>query len=336
MSRIEKLLPIILSILLPGLSILSNNNVDGELNLTQAFPKYLLIVCFLYSIWQLNDYILEHPKWVIVRFRKTKLVKHVTVFINLIYIALFVVVDYFLLPEWLSLSATVPVWVVSTRLIMVSLIFAVFQQALRITKRQQFLYAQNLSLQTEKLKSELESMKQQINPHFLFNSLNTLMDLIEEDQKKAVGFVRVFSNLYRVVLQSSRQDFVYLEDELAFLNDYWELLKIRFNGAVHLTVNIPDEMRKVLIPPLSLQLLIENAVKHNKATNDKPLRIEVFQTNDTLVVQNNINPKPFVTYSAGHGLVNLQKRFSLLVSPIEYGAEKDVYKVILPLIRNQT
>jgi two-component system, LytTR family, sensor kinase len=218
---------------------------------------------------------------------------------------------------------------------MASLIFAVFQQALRMTKQQEYLYAQNLLLQTEKLKSELETMKQQINPHFLFNSLNTLIDLIEEDQKKAVGFVRVFSNLYRVVLQSSRRDFVFLEDELTFLNDYWELLKIRFNGAVHLTVNIPAEMRKVLIPPLSLQLLIENAVKHNKATGETPLRIEVFETNNTLVIQNNINPKPFVSHSEGLGLVNLQKRFSLLVAPIEYGVDKDVFKVILPLKKNQ-
>lgn len=253
------------------------------------------------------------------------------VLINLMYITLFLVVDYFFLPTGISLSSSLPIWVVAIRLIMAALIFAVFQQALKMTKQRESLYAQNLLLQTEKLKSELETMKQQINPHFLFNSLNTLIDLIEDDQKKAVGFVRVFSNLYRVVLQSSRQDFVFLEDELAFLNDYWELLKIRFNGAVHLTVNISDEKRKMLIPPLSLQLLIENAVKHNKATNENPLYIEVFETYDTLVIQNNINPKPFVSYSEGLGLVNLQKRFSLLVAPIEYGLDKDVFKVILPL-----
>lgn len=325
-------MPIILSLLLPGLSIISNR---GDLDLLKAFPKYLVVVFFLYSIWRLNDYLFKHPDWFISRFWKTKLVKLTIVLINLLYISLFVVLDYYLLPAGISLSSSLPIWVVSTRLIMASLIFAVFQQALRITKQQESLYAQNLLLQTEKLKSELETVKQQINPHFLFNSLNTLIDLIEDDQKKAVGFVRVFSNLYRVVLQSSRRDFVFLEDELTFLNDYWELLKIRFNGAVFLTVNIPDEMRKVLIPPLSLQLLIENAVKHNKATNEKPLFIEVFQNNDTLVIQNNITPKTFVSHSEGLGLVNLQKRFSLLVAPIEYGVEKDVYKVILPLKRNQ-
>lgn len=332
MNRIEKLLPIILSVLLPGLNIISNR---GDLDLLKAFPKYLVVVFFLYSLWRLNDYLFKYPDWFISRVGETRLVKPVMVLINLFYIALFVVIDYLFLPASISLSSSMPTWVVTTRLIMGSLIFTVFQQALRITKQQESLYAQNLLLQTEKLKSELETVKQQINPHFLFNSLNTLIDLIENDQKKAVGFVRVFSNLYRVVLQSSRRDFVSLADELAFLNDYWQLLKIRFNGAVHLTVNIPDEMRKVMIPPLSLQLLIENAVKHNKATNENPLRIEVLEMNNTLVVQNNINPKPFVSHSEGLGLVNLQKRFSLLVAPIEYGVDKDVYKVILPIKRNQ-
>lgn len=329
MNRIERLLPIILSLLLPGLSIISS---QGDLDLTAAFPKYLLSVLFLYSIWQLNDYQIRHPNWEI---GETKMVKTRFLLTNLLYISLILGLDYFIFPSWISLSSTVPVWVVAIRLGMAATIFAVFQQTLRMTKKQESLYAQNLLLQTEKLKSELETMKQQINPHFLFNSLNTLIDLIEEDQKKAVGFVRVFSNLYRVVLQSSRRDFVFLEDELTFLNDYWELLKIRFNGAVHLQVDIPDKIRKVLIPPLSLQLLIENAVKHNKATNDTPLYIAIFESNGTLVIQNNINPKPFVSHSEGLGLVNLQTRFSLLLAPIEYGENEDVFRVILPLKKNQ-
>lgn len=332
MNRIERLVPIILSLLLPGLSIISS---QGDLDPLEVFPKYLLSVFFLYSIWQLNDYQFKHPDWFILRIGETKMVKTVFVLTNIFYISIFLVLDYFLLPSWISVSSAVPIWVVATRLTMASLIFAVFQQALKMTKQQESLYAQNLLLQTERLKSELETMKQQINPHFLFNSLNTLIDLIEEDQKKAVGFVRVFSNLYRVVLQSSRQDFVFLEDELTFLNDYWELLKIRFNGAVRLQVDIPDELRKVLIPPLSLQLLIENAVKHNQATNDNPLRIEVFETRDTLVIQNNINPKPFVSYSEGLGLVNLQKRFSLLLAPIEYGEYENMFRVILPYKKTQ-
>ncbi|WP_157963264.1 sensor histidine kinase [Algoriphagus litoralis] len=332
MNRIEKIVPVILSLLLPGLSIISS---QGDLDPIEVFPKYLLSVFFLYSIWQLNDYQFKHPDWLILRVGETKMLKTVFVLTNLLYISLILALDFFIFPSWISLSSTVPIWVVATRLTMAALIFAVFQQALKMTKQQDSLYSQNLLLQTEKLKAELESMKQQINPHFLFNSLNTLIDLIEEDQKKAVGFVRVFSNLYRVVLQSSRRDFVFLEDELSFLKDYWELLKIRFNGAVHLQVDIPVELRKVLIPPLSLQLLIENAVKHNQATNENPLRIEVFENKDTLVIQNNINPKPFVSYSEGLGLVNLQKRFSLLLAPIEYGENENMFRVILPYKKTQ-
>jgi len=331
MTRIERLLPIILSILLPGLNIISNNYTEGDLNLTKVLPKYLLIVFFLYSVWRLNDFILDHPRWAFIKTGETKLIKPVLVLINLIYIALFVLIDFFLLPEAVSLSTIVPPWMVVIRLVMAVLVFIVFQQVLRTTKQRESLYVQNLTLQTEKLKSELETMKQQINPHFLFNSLNTLIDLIEEDQTKAVRFVRVFSNLYRVVLQSSRRDFIYLEDELAFLNDYWELLKIRFNGAVNLVIHIPDDKFKALIPPLSLQFLIENAVKHNKATNANPLLIEIYESNNSIVIQNKIIPKPFTAHGEGLGLKNLQKRFSLLLSPIEYSVENELFKVILPL-----
>jgi sensor histidine kinase YesM len=333
MNKIERLVPIALSMLLPILSII---NSQGDLDLIEALPRYLLSVLFLYSIWQLNNYQIKHRAWFDLKIGKTKKMgKTLTLFTNLLCISFTVGLDYFLLPSWISLSSIVPIWVVATRLTMAALILVVFQQSLKMTKQQESLYAQNLLLQTEKLKSELETMKQQINPHFLFNSLNTLIDLIEENQKKAVGFVRVFSNLYRVVLQSSRRDFVFLEDELAFLMDYWELMKIRFNDAVHLQVDISDEMRKVLIPPLCLQLLIENAIKHNMATNEIPLYITVFESNGTLVIQNNTNPKPFVSYSEGLGLVNLQKRFSLLVAPIEYGQNKDVFRVILPIKKNQ-
>ncbi len=328
MNRIERLLPIILSLLLPGFSIISTG---GDLDLLKTFPKYLVAVLFLYSIWRLNDYLFQEPVWFVSRIREARLVKLTIVLCNLLYIALFIVADFYILGKDLSLSSSLPIWVVAIRLVMASLIFAVFQQVLRTTKQQESLHRQNLLLQTEKLKFELETVKQQINPHFLFNSINTLIDLIEEDQKRAVAFVRVFASMYRVVLQSSRCDFVYLEEELAFLNNYWDLLKMRFSEAVQLTVNIPYEMHKVLIPPLSLQMLIENAVKHNKATCEKPLRIEVLGINDTLIVQNNFNPKPFVLNREGLGLLNLQKRFSLLVSPIHYGVDNDKYKVILPL-----
>ena len=331
MSRLERLLPIILSILLPGLNIISNNHVEDYINPAQVFPKYLLIVCFLYSVWRLNDFFLDNPRWVFIKTIEFKFINPVLVLINLIYIALFVWIDFFFLPDFLSLSMIVPPWMVAFRLIIAVLVFIVFQQALKTTKQRESLYVQNLTLQTEKLKFELESMKQQINPHFLFNSLNTLIDLIEEDQKKAVRFVRIFSNLYRVVLQSSRRDFILLEDELKFLTDYWELLKIRFNGAVNLVIHIPEDKFKALIPPLSLQFLIENAVKHNKATNDNPLFIEIYEYNNSIVIQNKISPKRFAAHGEGLGLKNLQKRFSLLFSPIEYSVENELFKVILPL-----
>lgn len=331
MMKMEKYLPVILSLLLPLLNIANNNFLGDNLEWTGMVPKYIFLVCLLYSVWHINHYIFDYIAKANFKFPGTVLL---AVLLNLLYIILLAVVDYTLLPQTISLTATVPVWMVITKLGMATLIFATFQQVLRITKQRESLRVQNLSLQTEKLKSEMETMKQQVNPHFLFNSLNTLIDFIEEDQSKAVDFVRTFSNLYRVVLQSSRRDFVFLEDELAFMNNYWELLKMRLNGAVHLTVSIPEEKYQYLVPPLSLQLLIENAVKHNQATEKKPLQIEVFESRNMVIVQNNIIPKPYVPFREGFGLKNLQKRFSLLLAPIEYGVSGNLFKVILPIKTN--
>jgi sensor histidine kinase YesM len=334
MTRVERFLPIILAVLLPALNVISYNTTNDDLDFEAVFPRYIFLSTYLLSIWHFNSYLLNHRKSIVGRVSSPELFNVVMVFANLIYIALFIIVGSIILPKGVRYSPDIPLWLVIIRLILVALVLTVFQQVLRVNRQRESLQIQNLSLQAEKLKSELETMKQQVNPHFLFNSLNTLIDLIEENQTKAVGFVRTFSNLYRVVLQSSRRDFVFLEDELAFLNDYWELLKIRFKGAVVLKVDVPKDKLQALIPPLSLQLLIENAVKHNQATEQQPLVVEVYERNNALIVQNKIVLKPFVPHSEGFGLVNLQKRFSLLFEPIQYNVDDGIYRVVLPLKMN--
>ncbi|MEM9327220.1 MAG: histidine kinase, partial [Bacteroidota bacterium] len=180
-------------------------------------------------------------------------------------------------------------------------------------------------------KAELNAMKQQINPHFLFNSLNTLIDLIEDDQEKAVEFVRSFSNLYRIVLQSSRHNLILLEDELAFLNYYWELLKMRFNDTVELNIDLPEHFLTYMIPPLSLQLLVENAVKHNQFSRDRPLVLKIFSEEGAIKVTNELNPKVYEEHESGFGLQNLQKRFTSLISPITIEKGDKFFSVTLPV-----
>jgi len=147
-----------------------------------------------------------------------------------------------------------------------------------------------------------------------------------------VKFVRYFSHVYRFVLQSSQQDLVPLQAELKFINAYWNLLKMRHQKGIELVVQIDQEKMHKLIPPLSLQLVVENAIKHNKITTENPLRINLYNQENTLVIENQLIPKASLVKGEGVGLQNLKMRFELIVEqPITFGEEDRTYKVTLPL-----
>lgn len=318
-------MPFVLAILLPGLNIVSNHADILGLPWKAIVTQYATSSIFLLAMWYSNQYLLKEKNPVVRYFGV-----YGSLFLgNAFLILILLFLDYFIVTSGLKIDDNYVA--VSFRLAILAFLLVMIQRVFKTIRDREALKRQNLSLQTENLKSQMETLKQQINPHFLFNSLNTLLDFIEEDQEKAVEFVRSFSNLYRVVLQSSQRDFVLLEDELKFLHDYWKLLKMRFNGAVDLQIDSKLETTNYLIPPLSFQLLIENAVKHNQATSEKPLTIEIFRSDNSIVIQNNLIPKAYKEKGEGVGLMNLQKRFTLLYKPIQYGIEGNMYKVILPL-----
>ncbi|MDW3191578.1 MAG: histidine kinase [Cytophagales bacterium] len=328
MRNIEKYLPVILALLIPALGLINQTHIEGPLPWSSVISQYLVGTFFLVFLWYGNvmgERLKSIPLFA--RLSQTAL----WAVINSGSIIIFLSVNVMLQPIiWKNLPQ-IPLGLVVLRMIVASVVFTFIQQALNAIKQREALRVQNLSLQAENLTSQLEAMKQQINPHFLFNSLNSLLDLIEEDQEKATEFVRSFSNLYRVVLQSSQRDFISLEDELIFLEDYWHLIKMRFNSAVDMVVSIPEEIKNYWIPPLSLQLLVENAVKHNIATPKEQLVVTIEARDDELVISNKVNPKAFEVAGEGVGLKNLQKRFSLLLKPISFGVEADLFVIKLPL-----
>lgn len=191
--------------------------------------------------------------------------------------------------------------------------------------------------QTEQAKAEaeLEALKNQIDPHFIFNSLNTLSHLIEKDPKKARQFNDYLADVYRYILQNKSRDLVMVREEIAFLNDYFALLKIRFEEAVRLEINIPAHMMdQFLIPPISLQVLAENAIKHNAFNDGHPLVIEVSLEGDELVVQNNLRKKTLRKATSGIGLQNLDERYKLTTSKsISIRQKENDFIVCLPVLK---
>ncbi|WP_456423916.1 2TM domain-containing protein [Lutibacter sp.] len=160
--------------------------------------------------------------------------------------------------------------------------------------------------------AKYESLKSQIDPHFLFNSLNVLTSLIEENPKQAEKFTTKLSKVYRYVLEQKNKDLIELDEELHFAKTYMELLKMRFENAV--TFEIPEKASnsEFKILPLSLQLLLENTIKHNVVSEENPLKVSIAEVDGYLVVKNNYNPKTILTKGTKVGLKNIIDRYNLI------------------------
>ncbi len=186
-------------------------------------------------------------------------------------------------------------------------------------------------LKQQSLLNELEALKNQINPHFLFNSLNSLNSLIR-DNKPATTFVNKLSFMYRYILQSRSQDLVTIEEELKFLESYIYLINTRYRDRFKIEISIDSEFMTEKIPALALQLLVENAVKHNEISESNPLLVKVYYEKNAIVVENVIRLRTTFVDSTGNGLVNLDKRYMMLKNQnIIISNAENIFKVKLPL-----
>ena len=194
-------------------------------------------------------------------------------------------------------------------------------------------------LEKETAVARLDSLRRQVDPHFLFNSLNALTSLVEEnDPARAVRFIRQLSQVYRYVLDSQAHELVPLSDELRFAEAYLFLQKTRLGAALEVEMSLPSpaETAAFFVPPLALQLLLENAIKHNTALQAEPLRLRVSldAAARTLTVRNTRRPRRLAPGEAsGRGLPNLAARYGFLTDrPVAFGPEGEEFVVVLPLL----
>lgn len=198
---------------------------------------------------------------------------------------------------------------------------------------------QNHALELERLiqkqlEANISSLKEQLSPHFLFNSLNTLKSLIKSDTDASQDFVVNLAEVYRFLLNHKEHTTVSVYEELQFIQAYSYLLKKRFGNSFEIHIRIPDEALQYSIPPLTLQLLIENAVKHNIVSKNKPLQIEIMLEGDYFKVINNYQPKNNGEPSGNVGLANLNKRYELLIGRgIEISKRDDFFEVNVPILQ---
>lgn len=185
----------------------------------------------------------------------------------------------------------------------------------------------------ENIRYQFDLLRNQVNPHFLFNSFNTLISLIEQDQPGAVHYVEKLSDLFRNMLAYREEILITLKEELSLLENYVYLQQQRYRANLSIELNIGDSFMETFIPPLTLQLLVENAIKHNVISTKKPLRIQVFDQGNHIHVSNPFQPKRQAPPSTGLGLENIQKRYSLLSSQtVETIQNGETFVVRIPLL----
>ncbi|QBO57773.1 2TM domain-containing protein [Chryseobacterium salivictor] len=181
--------------------------------------------------------------------------------------------------------------------------------------------------------AQFESLKNQLDPHFLFNSLNVLSALIDENPNQAQRFTSSMSKIYRYVLEQKDKELVTVEEEIEFAGTYCDLLKTRFEDSVTFDFNVNEKDLKSYVVPLSLQLLLENSIKHNFATSGKPLNIEIYSENGYLFIENNLQQREQMKESAGIGLSNIVQRYALLTKQnVFIEKSSDFFRVKIPIL----
>lgn len=189
-------------------------------------------------------------------------------------------------------------------------------------------------LRSETLQAQLQTLINQINPHFLFNNLSVLSSLVYKDQDKAVDFINQLSKVYRYLLDHRENDLVTVEQELGFIHAYIYLLKIRFEDKIRFHIDIPEERLGDQLPQMVLQMLLENAMKHNESSPEKPLEINITVEEGMLVIQNNLQLRVVPEPGSGTGLQNIRERYRFFTDvPVLILDDQQTFTVKLPLLQ---
>lgn len=321
-------------IVIPLMTGLVNNHNFSNWQVKWSF-LYTIMIALI--VWQGNRYLHSSLRsyfdWI-----NKPLQKVMVLILSVVFYT--VPVSVLLLVGWYQLFTQEPVnWEIVSEATMIILIAVVFithvYETVILVKQSENEMIRNEQLERAKVEAELEALKNQIDPHFIFNSLNTLSHLIEEQPARAKQFNDTLADVYRYILQNKARDLVLLRDEMGFLESYFLLLKIRFENAVQLEKNVEDAaLEYFLVPPISLQLLAENAIKHNEFSEESPLVFSITLENEELLVKNRLYKKELRKPSSRIGLHNLNERYKLVTSKeISSFEENGAFTVKLPVLR---
>ncbi|HBR11304.1 MAG TPA: histidine kinase [Chryseobacterium sp.] len=286
----------------------------------------------------LNDYLNKRFSWVDQTKRRTILGIVLTVILNVILVYLFNYINFVLIQgaadstQFFSGRYNFANWFMINFALMISAFLHAkgFMEELKKNTKKEVV---EQKLIAKSANAQFESLKNQLDPHFLFNSLNVLTALIDENPEQAQKFTTSMSKIYRYVLEQKDKEMVHVEDEVEFAEIYCNLLKTRFEDSVNFIFDINTDDLQRFVVPLSLQLLLENCIKHNFATSNKPLNIIIFTEGKFLCIENNLQHREQLKESAGIGLANIVQRYALLTKEnVFIEKSEESFKVKIPIL----
>lgn len=323
-KRKEKSFPIIICLSLPWLNIISTSPYREELDIPLLLIRWLITSGFLLVLWYANAWLFDgiKQKW-----------KWPAILVANAVIIGVLMVPGLLFGEDLRWTEAQPLWLLISKFAMGSVSVIVIQSIFRAIRTNEQLKAENFELQTENYRAQLDQLKKQVNPHFLFNSLSTLQTMIRNKNDQSGEFVYNLSDVYRQLLQTRESHEVSLREELEFLNSYLYLLKVRHDSALEVNIQSLEDSLDHKLPSFGLQLLVENCTKHNIISEKRPLKINISQPDPfSITVTNNYQPRKNVQ-SFGVGLDNLRKRYDLMKiqDGVQVRQDENEYAVTLKL-----
>lgn len=298
-----------LSSLLLGIIISVPKIVERPFNLYETIANSVITFLFSLFVWYYN--VLTIPVFSSRRFAKQfsiiRLIKSLA--IGLAVMFLLACVQQFLLAH---MNFGPVMLMFEVRGILVNLTFYMFIHLLYQSYHNQRVDMELEHTRMDNLGAQYELLKQQVNPHFLFNSLNTLKYMVESQDANSVDFILKLSDFYRFTLEKRKLDVIKLSEELEILRSYVYLLKARFEDGIDLSIRVDERYYSSRIPPFTLQLLVENCIKHNVVSLQRPLKIDIYSDNDLIIVENQLQPKKTPESSTGMGLENIDQRYTHL------------------------
>ena len=310
---------------------------EGFFSSTSLFYYFSAFFLFMFT-WELNDYLLrKHKKFGKLNLKRGLRIVGINMGIMVPVSALVYYLALFPLKEPLGIVCYDPPqqFIVDfTRAVLLGATVIFFNMFYYAMNYHDELERQLEDLKRDMLASQFASLKNQISPHFLFNSLNTLTSLMYEDRDLASDFVTRLASSYRYILDNREHDLVTLRKELNFLDAFIFMMKVRHKEAIQIEMDIKVDPENFLIPTLSLQMLVENALKHNLYSKQKPLKISISSIqSDALVVRNNLQKRELKEETTQLGIKNIKKRYAFYTNKqVLVREEADFFEVILPLL----